>query len=442
MQNLTYGRALMGSSLGIHIILAVLGMALPLYISLAEGIGIWRKNQLFLILARRWASAFAILFAVGAATGVIVAFELSLLWPNFMAIAGQVIALPFAIEGFAFFIEAIFLGIYIFGWDRIKNPVLHWLASLPIVVSAAASGLLITIVNAWMNSPAGFTYQNGKLSNVQPIKAMLNPATPTELLHVVITAYLAVGVALAGITAITMLRGRRGQYYRQALSLTMLTSLGMAVLAVLSGDMSGKYVAQYQPAKLAAMEALYHTQARAPENLILFKIPGLASFLATGNPNATLQGLDAFAKAEQPPIIIHYFFLGMVGLGMTLAALTLGYALLLWKRPRLTARPWVLWPIAIATPFGFLAIEFGWMVTEIGRQPWIIYHLMTVSQALTLSPYVPLMFWTFLPLYVAIAGLTAWALLRYFRTHPLTLPATAPKSPTPTKAPHEPAISR
>jgi cytochrome bd ubiquinol oxidase subunit I len=214
--NLTYGRILMGTSLGLHIILAVIGMALPLYISLAEGLGIWQHNDALRLLARRWTAAFVILFAVGAATGMIVGIELSLLWPNFMAVAGQAIALPFAVETFAFFFEAIFLGLYVYGWDRFTNPWLHWLCSLPIVVGAAASGSLITIVNAWMNSPAGFTLVNGKVTNVQPIKAVLNPAMPTEVAHTVVTAYLAVGFMLAGITAVMMLRGRRGQYYLEA----------------------------------------------------------------------------------------------------------------------------------------------------------------------------------------------------------------------------------
>jgi cytochrome d ubiquinol oxidase subunit I len=285
-----------------------------------------------------------------------------------------------------------------------------------------------------MNSPAGFKYQNGQVSDVRPIVAMLNPATPSETLHTLVTAYLATGIALAGITAITMLRGRRGRYYRQGLNLSMLTSLAMAILAVVTGDMSGKYIAAYQPAKLAAVEAIYHTQASAPEDLILFKIPNLASFLATGNPHATLQGLDAFALAERPPIMIHYAFLGMVGIGMFLSALTVAYALAFWRRRAWTTHPRMLWLIALATPLGFLAIEFGWMVTELGRQPWIIYHLMTVSQALTLSPYVPAMFWTFLPLYIAILFLTFWALWRWFRTHPLPVPTPRP-TPTPAQGP-------
>jgi cytochrome d ubiquinol oxidase subunit I len=367
---------------------------------------------------------------------MIVGIELSLLWPNFMAIAGQVIALPFAIEVFAFFIEAIFLGLYVYGWDRFSKPLHHWLCSLPIVVASAASGSLITIVNAWMNSPAGFTYKDGKLSNVQPITAILNPATPTELAHTVVTAYVAVGFLLAGLTAITMLRGRRGVYYKQALALTMIVALGMTFLALLTGDMSAKYVAQYQPAKLAALEMLYQTQAGAPEVIGGipdpahhtvqggFSIPHLLSWLATGNPNGTVIGLDAFAKAEQPPTFIHYLFDTMVGAGMLMFAVAALYALFLWKRRRWAGNVWMLRAIAASLPLGFLAIECGWVVTEVGRQPWVIYHIMTVSQAFTTAPYVGTMLAVFLPLYGVIGGLTILAIVWYFRAHPLQMPIT------------------
>jgi cytochrome d ubiquinol oxidase subunit I len=363
-----------------------------------------------------------------------------------MAIANQVIALPFMIEGFAFFIEAIFLGIYVYGWDRIRNPVLHWACSLPIVGASAASGLLITTVNAWMNSPAGFTLRDGKITNAHPIAAMLNPATPTEVAHTLTTAYLAVSTLLAGLTAITMLRGRRGQYYTNALTLSMLGDLVMALLTVFTGDMSGKYLATYQPAKLAAAEALYQTQANAPEIIGGapdpaahtvhggIAIPHLLSFLATGNPHGTVVGLDAFAKAEQPPIFIHYVFDTMVGIGMYLAFVAVVYAMLLWRRRSWAGGRPMLLAITAATPLGFLAIECGWVVTEVGRQPWIIYHLMTVNQALTTSPYVGTMLAIFDPFYAITGALTIVAITRYFRAHPLPVPATSP-APQPDREP-------
>jgi cytochrome d ubiquinol oxidase subunit I len=447
-QNLLDGRILMGSSLAFHIIFAVIGMGLPLFISLAELIGLWHKDTSWLTLARRWTSAFVILFAVGAATGMVVGQELVLLWPRFMQDYGPVIALPFFIEVFAFFIEAIFLGIYVYAWDRFANRWLHWLCSLPIVFGSMASGLLITIANAFMNSPAGFVLKNGKVVDIQPLAALGNPATPTELLHTLFSAYLAVAFLLAAVTAWKMLRGRQGRYYSNALNLVMSVGLFAAIGTFLSGDLSGKYVAAYQPAKLAAMEAVFHTQAGAPEIVggivdeahqrIIggIAIPKLLSFLSYGNPNAVVQGLNAFPKDLQPPLFIHYTFLTMVASGIYLLAIAglFGLSLLLrkqlpWLRRIMQSKPGLL-AVFIGGPLGFLAIESGWMVTEIGRQPWIVYHYMRVSEALTTSPYVPVMLWTFLPFYALTAFATVYLLWSFFRRRPLRLPEeTTPQTP-------------
>ncbi len=439
-QNLLDGRILMGSSLGFHIIFAVIGMALPLFISLAELIGLWRKDQAWITLARRWTSAFVILFAVGAATGMVVGQELGLLWPRFMSVYGPVIALPFFIEVFAFFIEAVFLGIYVYAWDRFTNRWAHWLCSLPIVFGSMASGLLITIANAFMNSPAGFVMKNGHITDIQPLAALGNPATPTELLHTLFSAYLAVAFLLAAITVWKMLRGRQGHYYRNALNLSMLVGFVTAIGTFISGDLSGKYVAEFQPAKLAAMEAVFHTQAGAPEIVggivdevhqrIVggIAIPKLLSFLSYGDPNHIVQGLDAFAKDQQPPVFIHYTFLTMIASGTYLLAIAALFAFALLMRNRWT---WLkqlmqskvaLLAILIGGPLGFLAIESGWMVTEIGRQPWIVYHYMRVSDALTTSPYVPVMLWTFLPFYALTAIATVYLLWAFFRRRPVRLP--------------------
>jgi cytochrome d ubiquinol oxidase subunit I len=447
-QNLLDGRILMGSSLGFHIIFAVIGMGLPLFISLAELIGLWRKDSSWLTLARRWTSAFVILFAVGAATGMVVGQELALLWPRFMQDYGPVIALPFFIEVFAFFIEAIFLGIYVYAWDRFTNRWLHWLCSLPIVIGSMASGLLITIANAFMNSPAGFVIQNGKVVDIQPLAAMLNPATPTELLHTFMSAYLAVAFMLVGVTVWKMLHGRQGRYYQNALNLSMVVGLISAVGTFISGDLSGKYVAQYQPAKLAAMEALFHTQAGAPEivgGIVDEKtqriiggiaIPKLLSFLSYGDFNHVVQGLDAFPKDQQPPVFIHYTFEMMIASGTYLLAIAslFGLSLLLrkqwpWLRRVMMSKLGMI-AMLIGGPLGFLAIESGWMVTEIGRQPWIVYHYMRVSDALTTSPYVPVMLWIFLPFYAITAIATIYLLWAFFRRRPLRLPVEeAPGQP-------------
>ncbi len=432
MGDIIFGRILMGSSLGVHIIFAVTGIALPLLISSAELLGILQRDAHFTLMARRWTKALLVLFAVGSVTGTVVAFQLSLLWPSFMAIAGKVISLPFAIEGVAFVIEAVFLGIYVYGWDRIKPPILHWLTSLPIIVSSAASGALITTVNAFMNSPAGFELRDGQPVNVNPLAAMFNPTWFSEVSHVVVTAYLATGVALAGLAALQLLRKRGpAAYHQRVLRLGMGVSAVGSVLAILSGDASAKAVAAFQPEKLAAMEAHFETQQRAALTIggIVdassrsvhggIQLPGMLSWLAFGNTSARVTGLDAFARSTWPPLIIHYAFDAMVGIGMWLGALTVGYWLLYALRREWTSHRLLLGAIVASLPIGYLAIELGWMVTELGRQPWILYHVMTVTQAFTTSPFVPELFFIFMAIYGVVSVATIYVLRRYFGTHPL-----------------------
>ena len=437
-----YGRILMGSSLGIHIIFAITGIALPLLISLAELLGIWRRDAYYTLMARRWTKALLVLFAVGSVTGTVVGLQLSALWPSFMALAGKVISLPFAIEVFPFFIEAIFLGIYVFGWDRIRNPYLHWATSLPIILSSAASGILITTVNAFMNTPAGFTLSNGQPENIDPIAAMFNPTTPSEVSHVIVTAYLSTAVALAGMAAFRLLRrttsAEHQAYHGRALRLNMAVAAIGAALAILTGDASAKSVAQFQPEKLAAMEARFDSQRQAALTIggivdsahrqVIggIDIPGVLSWLAYGDPNARVRGLDTFAQSQWPPLMIHYTFDAMVGIGMWLGALTWGYWALYLLRRRWTMRRPLLWAIALSLPLAYVAVELGWMTTEIGRQPWILYHIMTVAQAFTTSPDVPQLFFLFLGTYITLSAATIYTLTRYFRSHPLPAQIAAP----------------
>jgi len=472
MGDAIFGRILMGSSLAIHIIFAVTGIALPLLISLAELLGITRRDAYFTLMARRWTRGLLVLFAVGSITGTVVGTQLSVLWPNFMALVGNVISLPFAIEVFPFFIEAIFLAIYVYGWDRIRNPWLHWAASLPIVLASAASGALITTVNAFMNTPAGFTLRNGQPVNIDPVAAMFNPTTPSEVSHVVITAYLCTAVALAGMAAFRLLRRPqtagaqahhltpptlkarvkrllevRGSatvaerqsalsldqraYHLRVLLLAMAVSAVGSALAILTGDSSAKSVAQYQPEKLAAMEARFDSQAHAAltvggivdqahQRVIGgINIPDVLSWLAYGDPNATVRGLDSFSQSMWPPLMIHYTFDAMVGLGMWLGALTIGFWALYLVRRRWATGRLMLWAIALSLPTGYIAMELGWMTTELGRQPWILYHIMTVGQAFTSSPYVPALFFLFMGIYVSLSVATIYTLTRYYRAHPL-----------------------
>lgn len=433
MGNDIYARALMGSTLAIHIIFAVIGMGLPLFISIVEFVGNRRRDADLQLMARRWTKALTILFAVGSVTGTAVAFELTLLWPNFMQIAGQVISLPFAIEGFAFFIEAIFLGLYVYAWDRFSNRTLHWLCSLPIVVASAASGMLITTVNAFMNSPVGFRLVAGQVKDVQPLQAMLNPMAISEVLHVLVTAYLCVAFLLGGMAAYQLLRGHLLPYFKKMLSVSMLAGLLVALLAAVTGDMSAKDIARYQPAKLAAAEALFDSQIRAPEvvggivdpntHQVIggIEIPGLLSWLAYGDINHPVQGLDAFPKDQWPPLVIHYAFDAMVGMGIYLFGIALLAVLAVLLRRQWLTNRLLLLGVLLGSIGAFLAMELGWMVTELGRQPWILYHVMTVRQALTSSPYVAWLFYGLLSFFILVSIATVFILAGYFRAHPLPM---------------------
>ncbi len=433
MSSEIYARALMGSTLAIHIIFAVIGMGLPLFISVAELMGIRRNDRDLQLMAQRWTKALVVLFAVGSVTGTAVAFELTLLWPHFMEIAGQTIMLPFAIEGFAFFIEAIFLGLYVYGWDRFKNRRVHWLCSLPIVAASAASGMLITTVNAFMNSPVGFRLDAGQVKDVEPLRAMLNPMAVSEVLHVLVTAYLCVAFLLAGIAAYQLLRGHSFPYFKKALMLGMSVGFLAAILAVVSGDLSAKDVARYQPAKLAAAEALFETQAQAPLAIggivdpntgqlkDAVEIPGLLSWLAYGDINQPVQGLNSLPKDQWPPLMIHYAFDGMVGIGFYLFGIGLLFMLALAFRRRWMTNKLLLLGILAGSVLAFVAMELGWMVTELGRQPWILYHMMTVREALTSSPYVAWLFYGLLGFFVLVSLATIWILVSYFRGHPLPM---------------------
>jgi cytochrome d ubiquinol oxidase subunit I len=441
MSNDIYARALMGSTLAIHIIFAIIGMGLPLFISIAELVGIRRNDRDLQLMARRWTKALTILFAVGSVTGTAVAFELTLLWPNFMQIAGQVISLPFAIEGFAFFIEAIFLGLYVYAWDRFSNRMLHWLCSLPIIIAAGASGMLITTVNAFMNSPVGFRLDAGQVKDVQPVQAMLNPMATSEVLHVLVTAYLCVAFLLAGMAAYQLLRGRSLPYFKKMLTLGTVSGFAASLLAVLTGDMSAKDIARYQPAKLAAAEALFDSQASAPLTIggivdpkthqVIggIQIPGLLSWLAYGDVNHPVQGLNAFPKDQWPLLSIHYAFDTMVGIGFYVFGIGLLFVLAaLFRRQWMTHRLLLL-GILGGSVLSFLAMELGWMVTELGRQPWILYHMMTVQQALTSSSAVAFLFYGLLSFFVLVSIATVYILVSYFRAHPL--PMLAEKGPGP-----------
>jgi cytochrome bd ubiquinol oxidase subunit I len=386
----------------------------------------WQKtgDRIYLELARRWAKGTAILFAVGAVSGTVLSFELGLLWPAFMEAAGPIIGMPFSLEGFAFFTEAIFLGVYLYGWNRI-SPRAHLWAGILVAVSGAASGIFVVIANAWMNFPTGFELVNGRIANVDPIAGMLNPMAFQQTLHMTLAAYVATGFAVAGIHAFLLLLDRDNSFHRRALSVALLVGAPAAVLQPISGDLSAKTVARLQPAKLAAMEAHFETGPRAPlllggwpdmdkaETRYAIRIPGGLSFLAFGDFDAEVKGLEDFPRDEWPHVpIMHTAFQVMVALGAYLALVSLWAAWVAWRRRDVTEDRRLLLAVALAAPMGFIAIEAGWTVTEVGRQPWVIYGVMRTADAVTPMPGLIYPFVVFTVLYCFLGVIVAWLLYR------------------------------
>jgi cytochrome d ubiquinol oxidase subunit I len=409
-------------SLAFHIIFAVVGIGMPALMVIAETR--WRRtgDAHYLELAKRWAKGTAILFAVGAVSGTVLSFELGLLWPRFMQYAGAIIGMPFSLEGFAFFTEAIFLGVYLYGWDRV-SPRAHLAAGVIVAISGAISGVFVVIANAWMNTPAGFRLVDGLPTDVHPLRAMATPAAFPETLHMTIAAYAATGLVVAGIHAFMLLRDPRNAFHRRALLVSLLVGAPAAVLQPFSGDISARYVARWQPIKLAAMEGDFTTQRGAPLHIGgipdearrvtrgAIEIPYGLSLLAFHDPTAVVQGLGDFPPDRWPPVAItHIAFDIMVGLGSLMAVIS-AWALVVVARKREPAdsRP-LLWALTAIAPAGFIAVEAGWTVTEVGRQPWIVYGIMRTADAVTPMPGLVVPFVTFTLLYCFLGVTVAWLL--------------------------------
>src|SRR5712672_3640841 len=263
MSDFLFARSQMAMSLAFHIVFAALGIGMPLLMAIAEGMYLRTKQPVYLDLCKRWAKGTAILFAIVAVSGTVLSFELGLLWPRFMEHAGAIIGMPFSLEGFAFFTEAIFLGLYLMEWKRLP-PLVHWFCGVLVILGGVTSGIFVVTANAWMNTPAGFKIIDGKITDIDPIGAMLNPAAAHEVLHMTLAAFIATGFAVAAIHAFFLLRDRRNVFHRNALGMALVLACTSAPLQLISGDFSARSVAKLQPAKLAAMEALYRTQTGAP----------------------------------------------------------------------------------------------------------------------------------------------------------------------------------
>jgi cytochrome bd ubiquinol oxidase subunit I len=424
-QAVFFSRILTELTLSFHIIYATVGVGIPLMIMIAQWVGIKKQDEHYILLARRWARGYVITVAVGVVTGTAIGLQLSLLWPNFMELAGNVIALPLFMETFAFFFEAIFLGIYLYTWDRFENQKRHLLLLIPVALGASFSAVFITIVNAFMNAPRGFDLENGQLVNVSPLVAMFNPAMPTKVSHVVVTAYMSAAFVLASIGAFRLLKGSNHVYHKKALFLTMKLGLVFSIVTAIIGDFSGKYLAAYQPEKLAAAEWHFETEKGAPlivygvldngEVKYAFKIPAALSILAHGLPTAKVIGLNEFPKDEVPPLYIHYLFDTMVTIGMGMTVLSLVYLIATLKKWRFAQSKWFRWLLVLGGPLSILAIETGWWLDEVGRQPWILRGIMRTKDAATTSGQVDKMLFLFAGLYLVLAVGTVVVLSRMFR---------------------------
>ena len=422
MDTLTAARAQMEVSLAFHMVFAALGIGMPLLMVAAEWRWLRTGRRHWRDLARKWAKATALTFAVGAVSGTALSFELGLLWPRFMAFAGGVIGPAFALEGYAFFIEAIFLGLYLYGWDRL-SPRAHLLAGVAVAFSGMMSGVLVVAANAWMQNPVGFEMAGGRVTEVNPFAPFLSPAWFHMSLHSTLSCYVATGFAAAGVHALGLLRGRRDDYHRGALTLSLAVATVAALLQPLSGDLSAKHVARRQPAKLAAMEAHFRTERGAPlviggipdteagEVRGAIRIPKLLSFMAHGDFDAEVRGLEEFPEDERPNVLIaHLAFQVMVGCGFALIGLGLWFWLVRWRR-REPGR-WLLRAIVIGSPLGFLALQAGWIVTEVGRQPWVVYGVMRTADGVTPVEGVPATFFGFSVLYTVLGVALAFLLRR------------------------------
>jgi cytochrome d ubiquinol oxidase subunit I len=424
-----YSRVLTELTLSFHIIYATIGVGVPLMIMIAQWVGIRKNDEHYILLARRWARGFVITVAVGVVTGTAIGLQLSLLWPNFMELAGNVIALPLFMETFAFFFEAIFLGIYLYTWDRFENQKKHLLLLVPVAIGASFSAVFITMVNAFMNAPQGFDIVNGELVNINPIIAMFNPAMPTKVAHVVITAYMTSAFVLAAIAAFRLLKGSDHIYHKKALYLTMKLGFVFSIATAIIGDFSGKYLAEYQPEKLAAAEWHFETQENAPLVLLgvmsdgevkyAIEIPFGLSMLAHNNPKAEVIGLDQFPEDEIPPLYIHYLFNIMVFIGMWMTILSALYWVGVNRGWRRVSSRWFRWLIVLGAPLSFIAIESGWWLAEVGRQPWILRKIMRVEDAATTSGQVDLMLMLFALLYIILGIGSVVVLRRMFRKNPV-----------------------
>jgi cytochrome bd ubiquinol oxidase subunit I len=414
-------RSQMAFTLGFHIVLACLGVGLPTLILIANAIGLRRNDPAALLLARRWSTVMAVTFAVGAVTGTVLSFEMGLLWPVLMGRFGGAFGIPFAIEGLFFFLEAIFIAIYIYGWRRL-SPGAHLLSGIPVALSGIGGTFSVVAANAWMNQPAGFAVgPDGRVTAVAPLEVIFNRATVYEVPHMLLAGYMVTGFLLASVYAVGLLRGHADRYVRLGFLIPFVVAAIAAPLQVAVGDVAARGVLEDQPAKFAALELITTTGPGQPETIggILvdgrvvggIQIPYVASLLAGFSPDTVITGLDAIPVDQRPPAtIVHLSWDAMVGLGTALVLLALWALVLRWRRRDYATARWFLRAAAVSGIAAVIALEAGWIVTEVGRQPWVVYQLLLTADAVTRAPGVQVTFATVVVLYAALGIATLVAL--------------------------------
>ncbi len=428
MENLDAARLQMAFTLIFHIVFACIGMVMPFFMVVSHKKWLNTGDPIYLKLTKAWQKGVAIFFVTGAVSGTALSFELGLLWPGFMEHAGPIIGMPFSLEGAAFFVEAIALGFYLYGWNKI-NPKFHWFTGVIVGIAGVASGILVVSANGWMNAPSGFDYVDGQFLNIDPVKALLNPAWFTQALHMVLAAFTATGFAVAGIHAYQIVKNKQKELHKKAFKIAITFGAIAAILQPISGDISAKDVAKRQPIKLAAMEAHYETAKGVPlyiggivdkekkEVKYKIEIPNALSFLAFGDFNAEVKGLNDFPEDEIPNVaIVHYAFQIMVGLGGILMLAGLFFFFSNKKRKQWMDKK-IFWKLFVfLTPAGFLALEAGWIVTEVGRQPWIIHKIMRTKDAVTPMPGIVFSFYLYVFVYSVLTIAVAWLLARQIKS--------------------------
>ena len=430
----------MAMSLGFHIIFAIIGVAMPLLTILAEWRWLKTGNQVYLTIAKRWAKGTAIFFAIGAVSGTVLSFQLGVLWPKFMEWAGPIIGPAFALEGFAFFTEAIFLGIYLYGWGKI-SPRAHLAAGGVVALSGALSGLIVVMANGWMNTPRGFSLVNGLPANIEPFAAVLNPAGLLQAPHMILAAYATTGFAVAGIHAFLLLRQPGNPFHQAALTIAFSVGCVAAILQPLNGDFLAKRVAEFQPLKLAVFEAQVETQQGAPFRIgglwnqdrevfdYTLEIPYALSLMLHLDPHGSVTGMKDFPKDHWPPVgIVRTAFQLMVFIGFFMMFLAFWGAWLLFKHRNLFQSPLFLRALVVSTPLGFLATEAGWVATEVGRQPWVIVGYLKTAEAVTPMPGLTIPLMLFAALYAFLTCIVMWLMRRHIAATPKYDAGTPPLS--------------